>query len=189
MKIHFVNMPKGASKVNFILRFYFNIFRTWYLFNIKFYWVKYKGFVRVMAETRFAKRNIEIGDRVQFGQFCSVSTDVIFGNNILIAGRVGFVGKNDHGYDVPGQYIWDGDRGQDGVTVVEDDVWIGFSSTIIAGVTIGKGAIIAAGSLVNTNVPSCEIWGGIPAKKIKNRFESEIDEKIHKTFLDNQNKK
>jgi len=53
--------------------------------------------------------------------------------------------------------------------VIEDDVWIGTHVVVLAGVTIGKGAIIAAHSLVNRNIPPYEVWGGIPARFIKNR--------------------
>jgi acetyltransferase-like isoleucine patch superfamily enzyme len=137
-----------------------------------------------MSNTRFAKRDIVIGHNVQFGHYCSIASDVHFGNNILLAGRVCFVGKNDHKYDIPGQYIWDGERGKDGITIVEDDVWIGHNTTIIAGVTIGKGSIIAAGSLLNKDVPPCEIWGGLPARKIKDRFKTNVERTTHILFLD-----
>jgi acetyltransferase-like isoleucine patch superfamily enzyme len=137
-----------------------------------------------MSNTRFAKRDIVIGHKVQFGHYCSIASDVHFGNNILLAGRVCFVGKNDHKYDIPGQYIWDGERGKDGITIVEDDVWIGHNTTIIAGVTIGKGSIIAAGSLLNKDVPPCEIWGGLPARKIKDRFKTNVERTTHILFLD-----
>ena len=53
---------------------------------------------------------------------------------------------------------------------VKDDVWIGSGCTILGGVTIGKGAVIAAGAVVNKTIPDYEIWGGIPAKKIKSRI-------------------
>jgi acetyltransferase-like isoleucine patch superfamily enzyme len=53
--------------------------------------------------------------------------------------------------------------------IVEDDVWIGTSCIVIKGVTIGKGSIVAAGSLVNKSIPPFQIWGGVPAKFIKNR--------------------
>lgn len=182
--IDFSNMPKGANKFSFAIRYVYNLARTWYLFNVKFSWVEYKGFVRVLAHTRFAKRKITIGNRVQFGKYCSVATDVIFKSNILMASRVSFVGRYDHTIDVSGQYIWDGERGKDGITVVEDDVWIGFGATVIGGVTIGKGAVIAAGSLVNKSVPPCEIWGGVPAKKIRDRFTSQEDTNKHLTFLE-----
>ncbi|MGC6431126.1 MAG: acyltransferase [Jejuia sp.] len=52
---------------------------------------------------------------------------------------------------------------------VQDDVWIGSGCVILGNVVIGRGAIIAAGSVVNKNVPEYEIWGGVPAKKIKSR--------------------
>jgi acetyltransferase-like isoleucine patch superfamily enzyme len=54
---------------------------------------------------------------------------------------------------------------------VEDDVWIGSGSVILGGVTIGKGAIVAAGAVVIKSVPPFEIWGGVPAKKIKSRIQ------------------
>jgi virginiamycin A acetyltransferase len=53
--------------------------------------------------------------------------------------------------------------------VVEDDVWIGANSVVLDGARIGKGAVIAAGSLVNGTVPPYEIWGGTPARFIKAR--------------------
>ncbi|SEA98928.1 acyltransferase [Pedobacter hartonius] len=52
---------------------------------------------------------------------------------------------------------------------VRDDVWIGSGSVILGGVTIGTGVVIAAGAVVNKSIPDYEIWGGVPAKKIKSR--------------------
>lgn len=183
MKIDYANMPNGASKSSFALRYIFNILRTWYLFHIKYPWVKYEGFVRVMTNTSFAKMDIRIGHNVQFGQYCNVASNVYFGNYILMAGRVCFVGKNDHEFSQPGKYIWQGKRGSDGTTIVEDDVWIGHNATIIAGVRIGRGSIIAAGSVVNKDIPPCEIWGGVPAKKIRERFFLSEDKEKHLLFL------
>lgn len=56
MKIDFSNMPAGDHKTTFAIKYVLNILRTWYLFHLKFPWVKYSGFVRVMPHTRFAKR-------------------------------------------------------------------------------------------------------------------------------------
>ena len=53
--------------------------------------------------------------------------------------------------------------------VIEDDVWIGTQSIILKGVTIGKGSIVGAGSLVNRSIPGNEIWAGSPAKFIRHR--------------------
>lgn len=184
MKINYANMPKGSSKLNFTLRYYFNILRTWYLFHIKYPHVTYKGFVRVMAHTSFSRgMKIEIGNNVQFGEYCNISTDTIFKNNILLAGRVCFVGKHDHLFQTPQLLIWNNKRGDSGITIVEDDVWIGHNVTIVGGITIGKGSIIAAGSVVTKNVPPCEIWGGVPAKKIKERFLSIKEKNIHLNYL------
>lgn len=54
---------------------------------------------------------------------------------------------------------------------IGQDVWIGCHVVILPGVTIGDGAVIAAGAVVNKNVPAYEIWGGIPARKISERGE------------------
>lgn len=179
MKIEYTNMPNGSNKLSFTLRYIFNIIRSWFIFNFIYPWVKYKGFVRVMPNVEFVKNNITIGHKVQFGKGSLIAFDVDFGNNILIAANVSFVGRKDHDYTVPGVMMWDSPRGKASKTIVEDDVWIGHGCIIIGGVTIGKGSIIAAGSVVTKNIPPCEIWGGIPAKKIRNRFCSDLDTENH----------
>jgi len=57
----------------------------------------------------------------------------------------------------------------DGDIIIEDDVWIGAGSVILAGTKIGKGAIIAANAVVNKDVPEHTIVGGVPAKILKQR--------------------
>lgn len=184
MKIDYSNMPNGASKLNFVLRYLFNILRTWYLFHLRYPWVKYNGFVRVMKGTSFAQNmDVKIGNNVQFGDYCNIASNVYFGNNILMAGKVSFIGKHDHTFNIPGKTIWQGERGDNGTTIIEDDVWIGTGSIIMSGVTIGKGSIVAAGSIVTKNIPSCEIWGGNPAKKIKDRFNTLGDKQYHLNLI------
>jgi acetyltransferase-like isoleucine patch superfamily enzyme len=65
---------------------------------------------------------------------------------------------------------------------VEDDVWIGHGAIIVAGVTIGTGSIVAAGSVVTRDVPPFSIVGGNPARVIKMRFSQE-DLVEHKKML------
>lgn len=185
MRIEYTNMPKGSNKFFFALRYVFNVLRTWFYFNVRYPWVKYNGFVRIMPCCHIIKRDILFGHNVQLGRGSWIINDVHFGNNILIAGKVCFVGRNDHVYSVPGAYMWNSPRGRDEIIFVEDDVWIGTGATIMAGVTLGRGCIIAAGAVVTKNVPPCEIWGGVPAKKIRNRFTSEIDTYKHLMFLEN----
>lgn len=84
-----------------------NYVRSFVLFHFLFPWVKYNGFVRVMTGTSFAKnKDIRIGDRVQFGRYCNISTDVHFGSNILLASRVSIIGRHDHSFDKAGMTIW-----------------------------------------------------------------------------------
>ncbi|RYE27961.1 MAG: hypothetical protein EOP42_18185, partial [Sphingobacteriaceae bacterium] len=59
------------------------------------------------------------------------------------------------------------------ITTIGHDVWIGYNAYIRAGVTIGNGCIIGAGAVVTKDVAPYTIVGGIPAKKIKDRFEAE----------------
>ena len=56
-----------------------------------------------------------------------------------------------------------------GVTVIEDDCWIGAGSIILSGVTIGSGSVIAGGSVVTRDVPPRSVAGGNPAKVLKSR--------------------
>ena len=67
-----------------------------------------------------------------------------------------------------------------GNITVDDDVWIGFRSTIMSGVHIGQGAVVAAGAVVTKDVPPYAIVGGVPAKIIKYRFSPEVIEQLIK---------
>lgn len=128
-------------------------------------------------------RIMTFGHHVQLGPHCHVSADIHFGNYVLCAGHVSFIGKNEHRFDFVGQTIWDSPRGSDEPTVVGNDVWIGHGAIIMGGIRIGDGAVIAAGSVVTKNVPPFSIVGGNPAKILKSRFESESDKEIHRKFL------
>lgn len=80
-----------------------------------------------------------------------------------------------------------------GSIIVESDVWIGMNNTILSGVKIGQGAVIAAGSVVTKDVPPYAIVAGNPAKVIKYRFSEDIIQrllkidfnKIDKNFVQN----
>jgi acetyltransferase-like isoleucine patch superfamily enzyme len=53
--------------------------------------------------------------------------------------------------------------------VIEDEVWVGANVVVLRGVRIGRGAVIAAGAVVTRDVPSMEIWGGVPARHLRAR--------------------
>ena len=65
-------------------------------------------------------------------------------------------------------------------TKIGNDVWIGDSSVILKGLSIGNGSIVGAGSVVTKNIGNYEIFAGNPAKKIKNRFSESICEELNK---------
>ena len=183
MRIDYHNMANGDTKFKFAIRYIFNKLRTWWYFHVKWPWAHYHGFVRVMPHCHIIHRDIVFGDNVQLGRGTWLISDVHFGNNILVAGQVSFVGRNDHTFSIPGVCMWDAPRGKDEVTIVEDDVWIGTGATIVAGVILGRGCIVAAGAVVTKDIPPCVIWGGVPARKIKNRFSSAEETNKHLSFL------
>ena len=67
-----------------------------------------------------------------------------------------------------------------GDIIIDDDVWIGYGATIMSGVHISQGAVIAAGAVVTKDVPPYAIVGGVPAKVIKYRFDPEMIEELLK---------
>jgi phosphonate metabolism protein (transferase hexapeptide repeat family) len=67
-------------------------------------------------------------------------------------------------------------------TKVGNDVWIGQNAMVMDGVTIGTGAVVAAGAVVTKDVPAYAIVGGAPAKLIKYRFDEETRERLLETM-------
>ncbi len=61
---------------------------------------------------------------------------------------------------------------------IGDDVWVGANAIVLRGARIGTGAVIGAGSVVTKAVPAYEIWAGVPAKKIRDRFSEEVRQAI-----------
>lgn len=139
----------------------------------------------------WAPNHMTIGNNVYIGKYCTIQADVEIGNNIEIANNVGLIGKYDHDFSMVGVSIkdspWIGDRnydfkGKDLKIVIEDDVWIGFGSIVFTGVHIGRGAIIAAGSIVTKDVPPYAIVAGNPAQIKGYRFTEEQISEHEKTL-------
>jgi len=111
----------------------------------------------IIGDNFFANYNTFIYSRdniVKIGNDCLIGPDVLIINN-------------NHSLR-PDELI----RNQENITasiIIGNDVWIGAKSTILPGVVIGDGAVIAAGSIVNKNVEAYSIVGGVPAKFIKYR--------------------
>lgn len=122
--------------------------------------------------------NLSIGNNVSIGYnaifYCTLSKIRIEDNVVIGPGLTIIAG--DHNFTVVGKYICDvndklPENDQD--VVIESDCWIGANVTILKGVRIGRGSVIAACSCVTKSIPPYAIVGGVPAKHIKNRFSPE----------------
>jgi acetyltransferase-like isoleucine patch superfamily enzyme len=95
------------------------------------------------------------------------------GDKVLMAYNVTFLSRDEHHYDIVGKSIWDSGKGIKHEIIIEDDVWLGHGAILLAPLRVGRGAIVAAGSVVVKDVPPYAIVGGNPAKVIKMRFSPE----------------
>jgi chloramphenicol O-acetyltransferase type B len=153
-----------------------------------------KGFHAGARVRIWARETLVIGRNFYIGRDSQIETDCIIGDNVILANKVGIVGRYDHHYQQIGvpirlassirdqDYNWKG-IGQ--ITRIGDDVWIGYGAIILGGVTIGDGAIVAAGAVVTKNVEPYSIVGGNPARKISERFGNTEDRSTHIDLLKN----
>ncbi len=119
------------------------------------------------------------------GKNCIIPPKVSIGRYTMLAPNVSILG-GDHIFDNPEKPIIFSGRPLMPKTNIGEDVWVGANVCIMAGITIGNGAIIAAGSIVTKSVDAYSIYGGNPAKFIRMRFnEKEIEE--HKKMLSKTN--
>ncbi|PDT85627.1 CatB-related O-acetyltransferase [Sinorhizobium sp. BJ1] len=122
-----------------------------------------------------------VGDRLVIGRFCAVATGVQFimnGANHALGGFSTFPfgifpGAWREGFD-PAAYA----TGHRGDTTIGNAVWLGMEATVLPGVTIGDGAIVAAKSVVTKDVPAYAIVAGNPAKAVRTRFPASTVERL-----------
>ena len=126
----------------------------------------------------YGEENLKIlfrnsGEKVQIGKFCSIANDV----TIILGGGH----RHDWVTTYPFGQVFQDDFGTEqreaqttskGSVVIGNDVWVGRGTTIMSGVNIGDGAVIAANSHIVNDVPPYGIVGGNPGKLIKFRFDS-----------------
>ena len=121
-----------------------------------------------------------IGDRLIIGRFCSIAAETRFimngGNHATDWFTTFPFPVFGNGWEVAQPESWP----YKGDTVVGHDVWIGFRATIMPGLQIGHGAIIASGAVVTRDVEPFAIVGGNPATPIRHRF----DEATRAALLD-----
>ena len=114
-------------------------------------------------------------EKVVIGAYCSIGPECVF------------MTGGEHRYDGLSTYpfrtklgLCENESITRGPVVLEDDVWLGLRVTVMSGVTIGRGAVVAAGAVVTKDVPPYAIVGGVPAKIIKYRFPQEVIDKASK---------
>lgn len=120
--------------------------------------------------------NIIAGESISIGPNCIIYTTrakLIIKSHFVSGPNLTII-TGDHHY-VVGKYlddIKDSDKipENDQDVVIEEDVWCGASVVILKGVTIGRGSIVAAGSVVTKSCPLYSVIGGVPAKVIKRKF-------------------
>jgi acetyltransferase-like isoleucine patch superfamily enzyme len=125
--------------------------------------------------SHFTYQTIAVGDDVSIGGgaiFMASESNIIIGNKVMFGPNVIVVGGN-HNTSVVGKFMYDIHEkrpGDDQDVIFEDDVWVGAGAMILKGVRVGRGSIVAAGAVVNKDVPPYTVVGGIPAKVIAPRF-------------------
>lgn len=144
----------------------------------------YNDFVN--APTLFEKNNVLYhypinNDKLQIGKFCSIACGAKF-----LFNSANHTLSSLSTYPFPlffeewGLEKKDVTRAWDnkGDIIIGNDVWIGYEAVILAGVTIGGGAIIGTCAVVTKDVPPYTIVGGVPAKQIRKRFSDDIISKL-----------
>lgn len=153
----------------------------------------YKVFIMPFRKAMFAKcgkkvtvqpggtytyENIYLGNHVYLGpdlMFMTTRAKIYVGDHVVFGPKI-LVITGNHRIDLANRYIdtiTDGEkRPEDDEDVVfKGDNWIGANAVILKGVTVGEGAVIAAGAVVTKDVPPYTIVGGVPAKVIGKRFD------------------
>ncbi len=112
----------------------------------------------------FNPANITIGHDTIIGDHCFLDgrAPLKIGNHVGIASQV-LIYNDEHDINSPDY------ANSFGPVTIGDYVFIGPRAIILPNITIGKGAVVAAGAVVTKNIPEYEIWGGVPAKKISDR--------------------
>jgi acetyltransferase-like isoleucine patch superfamily enzyme len=132
-----------------------------------------------LGSSLWAPHELTVGDDVYVGRFCTIECDGAIGSGSLLANHVAFVGRHDHDWRKVGVPIvaapWIGNAEYRGPGVeqrveVGVDVWIGHGAIVLGDTRVGRGAIIAAGSVVAKDVAPYDIVAGNPARTVGERL-------------------
>ena len=167
------------------------VLSCWKLLWFRRKWRRQNGHNLTTAKTCFNARWVTVGNgtygELDVRHFGNPDERVVIGNYCSIGPECVFMTGGEHRYDGLSTYpfrvklgLCENESITRGPIVLEDDVWVGFRATIMSGVTIGKGAVVAAGAVVTKDVPPYAIVGGVPAKVIKYRFPEAVIQEVEK---------
>ena len=123
----------------------------------------------------YSFENIRVGDDVNLGDrplLLASESKIIIGDKVMFGPEVVILAGN-HNTSVVGRFMFDvhEKRPEDDQDVtIGDDVWIGARAIVLKGVTIGRGAVVAAGAVVTKSVPPYAVAAGTPARVLKFRW-------------------
>lgn len=124
--------------------------------------------------------NILLGSDISLGEnsfLMCTRANIVIGDHVMTGPNVTMI-TGGHRIDIPGRPMTSITNSEklpenDQDIVLEGDNWIGANATILKGVTIGEGAVVAAGAVVTKDVPPFSVVGGVPATVIKMRFNND----------------
>jgi acetyltransferase-like isoleucine patch superfamily enzyme len=123
-------------------------------------------------------KNIYVGDDVNLGYhpvLVAALSEIRIGNHVMFGPEVVLIGGG-HNTTIPRRFmthVVEKTGNEDLGVVIEDDVWVGARAMILRGVTVGRGAVIAAGSVLTKSAPPYSIVAGNPAQIIRFRWDVE----------------
>lgn len=165
----------------------FDLYNAYKLHRFQIDWRKHNGENDTTANNIFDPNIVDVG-RASYGELNIISfaskSHLHIGSFVSIAQEVAFILDAEHytshistyPYKVKYLGVEKEEAFSKGDIFIDDDVWIGYRSTIMSGIHVGRGAVIAAGSVVTKDVPPYAIVGGVPAKVIRYRFDNETRE-------------
>lgn len=153
-------------------------------------WRKLNGHNDTFMSSYFDSTYVQVGNGTYGPLNVHISSDNSFlkiGNYCSIAPNVEFLLSAEHPLNYISTFPYKVtflhekfEKMDCGNITIDDDVWIGYGATIMSGVHIGQGAVVAAGAVVTKDVPPYAIVGGVPAKLIRYRFSEEIIQELLK---------
>lgn len=103
---------------------------------------------------------------MNYNSVIDCSKSITIGRNVKISENVMIRDSDNH-------VLIGSGKDQDAPIVIEDDVWICMNVTILKGVRIGRGSVVASGAVVTKDIPPYSLAGGVPAKVLKNQIQHE----------------